>query len=68
MALWSMAFLGSRPIAAIIDGGVADLVSPRVGVLTAAVPLLVGWWALGKVDDPPVVSVRPVEETPEPRL
>jgi MFS family permease len=68
MALWSMAFLGSRPIAAIIDGGVADLVSPRVGVLTAALPLLVGWWALGKVDDPPVVSARPVEETPEPRL
>jgi hypothetical protein len=49
MALWSMAFLGSRPIAAIIDGVVADLVSPRVGVLTAIVPLFVGWWAMGKV-------------------
>ena len=49
MALWSMAFLGSRPIAGIIDGGVADLVSPRVGVVTAIVPLLVGWWAIGKV-------------------
>ncbi len=49
MALWSMAFLGSRPLAAIIDGAVADLVSPRVGVLTAVVPLAVGWWAMGKV-------------------
>lgn len=49
MALWSMAFLGSRPLAAIIDGGVADLVSPRVGVLTAVLPLLAGWWAMGKV-------------------
>ncbi|MFZ0015516.1 MAG: MFS transporter [Acidimicrobiia bacterium] len=49
MALWSMAFLGSRPLAAIIDGVVADLVSPRVGVLTAIVPLFVGWWAMGKV-------------------
>lgn len=49
MALWSMAFLGSRPIAAIIDGGVGDLVSPRVGVLSAAVPLLVGWWAMSHV-------------------
>lgn len=49
MALWSMAFLGSRPIAGIIDGGVADLISPRVGVLTAVVPLILGWWAIGKV-------------------
>lgn len=49
MALWSMAFLGSRPIAGLIDGGVADLVSPRVGVLTAIVPLFLGWWAIGKV-------------------
>lgn len=56
MALWSMAFLGSRPIAGLIDGGVADLVSPRVGVLTAIVPLFVGWWAMGKV--------RPQAEVP----
>jgi hypothetical protein len=49
MALWSMAFLGSRPIAGIIDGGIADLVSPRVGVLSAIFPLVVGWWAMGKV-------------------
>jgi MFS family permease len=50
MALWSMAFLGSRPIAGIIDGAVADLVSPRVGVVTAIVPLIVGFWAMGKVE------------------
>ncbi|MEX1281263.1 MAG: MFS transporter [Acidimicrobiia bacterium] len=50
MALWSMAFLGSRPLAALVDGAVADLVSPRVGVLTAVVPLAVGWWAMGKVE------------------
>ena len=49
MALWSMAFLGSRPLAGIIDGVVADLISPRAGVLTAAVPLAVGWWAIGRV-------------------
>jgi predicted MFS family arabinose efflux permease len=55
MALWSMAFLGSRPLAALIDGAVADLVSPRVGVLTAIVPLAVGWWAIGKVE--------PIEQT-----
>ena len=65
MALWSMAFLGSRPIAGIIDGAVADLVSPRVGVLTAAVPLLVGWWAMGKVDPLDGVSARPGAGQPE---
>ena len=57
MALWSMAFLGSRPIAAIIDGVVADLVSPRVGVLTAIAPLIVGWFAMG--------NVKPAEEPAE---
>lgn len=36
MALWSVAFLGSRPIAALIDGTVADLSSPAAGVLVAA--------------------------------
>lgn len=49
MALWSMAFLGSRPLAGLVDGGVADLTSPRVGVLMAVLPLAVGWWALNKV-------------------
>ena len=50
MAMWSMAFLGSRPIAGIIDGSVADLVSPRIGVLSATLPLILGWWAIHRVD------------------
>ncbi|MBW3667448.1 MAG: MFS transporter, partial [Actinobacteria bacterium] len=49
MALWSMAFLGSRPLAGLLDGAVADLTSPRIGVLTAVLPLLAGWWAMGRV-------------------
>jgi len=64
MALWSMAFLGSRPLAAIIDGVVADLVSPRVGVLSAALPLLVGWWAMSKVDPLDAVTVGPEADDP----
>lgn len=56
MALWSMAFLGSRPIAGLIDGSVADLMSPRVGVLAAVLPLAVGWWAMGRVQ-----SIEPTE-------
>ena len=67
MALWSMAFLGSRPLAGIIDGAVADLVSPRVGAFTAALPLIIGWWAMGKVDPVDPVSVRPVGGRPESR-
>lgn len=50
MALWSMAFLGSRPLAALLDGAVADLTSPRIGVLTAVFPLLAGWWAMDRVE------------------
>jgi MFS family permease len=37
MALWSMAFLGSRPIAALADGAIADAASPQVATLLAAV-------------------------------
>jgi predicted MFS family arabinose efflux permease len=36
MALWGVAFLGSRPLAALIDGAVADLVSPRAAAATTA--------------------------------
>ncbi len=49
MALWSMAFLGSRPLAAVVDGLVADLVSPRVGVLAALPPVILGAWAVRRV-------------------
>ncbi len=38
MAIWSVFFLGVRPIAALVDGAVADAVSVRAGV---AVPALV---------------------------
>ncbi|MGB8360382.1 MAG: MFS transporter [Acidimicrobiia bacterium] len=65
MALWSMAFLGSRPIAGIIDGAVGDLVSPRVGVLTAAIPLLVGWWAMSRVEPHDGPRARRAAESPE---
>jgi MFS family permease len=41
MGLWTIAFLGSRPLAALIDGAVADLAGPRVAVLVVLVPLLV---------------------------
>jgi MFS family permease len=40
MGLWTIAFLGTRPIAALIDGAVADLWGPRVAILVILVPLV----------------------------
>lgn len=40
MALWGVAFLGSRPLAAPINGGIADLTSPGVAMLVAAAIVL----------------------------
>lgn len=36
LALWGVAFLGSRPLAGLVDGALADLVSTRVAVGFAA--------------------------------
>lgn len=38
MALWSIAFLGTRPIAALLDGGLASLVGPHVATIVMALP------------------------------
>jgi MFS family permease len=41
MALWSVAFLGNRPIAAVLDGALADRIGPRLAMgLAVAVALL----------------------------
>jgi MFS family permease len=40
MGLWTIAFLGTRPIAALVDGAVADLWGPRVAVLVILIPLM----------------------------
>lgn len=37
MALWSMAYVGSRPIAAVVNGAVADATSPAMAFLLVAV-------------------------------
>ncbi|MFP4148655.1 MAG: hypothetical protein ACLFV0_04120, partial [Nitriliruptoraceae bacterium] len=37
MALWSVAFLGSRPLAAAANGALADLTSPAVAMLGVGV-------------------------------
>ncbi len=45
MALWSLAFLGSRPLTAITSGSVTDLLGVRVSLVGSAAIILVGAWA-----------------------
>lgn len=42
MALWSVAYFGFRPIAALVDGAVATLAGVRVAALVMALPTLIG--------------------------
>jgi MFS family permease len=41
MALWSIAFLGLRPLASLLDGALADVAGVRVAGVVLAVPALV---------------------------
>lgn len=40
MAMWSLAFLGSRPLAALIDGLVAEIAGARAAAVVLALPVL----------------------------
>lgn len=46
MALWSVAFLGSRPIASLVDGGLGALIGPRAATIVLALPALAAAWLL----------------------
>ncbi len=41
MALWSVAFLGTRPIASLADGALGNVIGPRATAIVFAVPALV---------------------------
>jgi MFS family permease len=40
MALWSLAFIGTRPLAALLDGVVAELIGARGATVVLALPVL----------------------------
>lgn len=42
MALWGVAFLGTRPAASLLDGSVATIANLRVAALVMAIPALAG--------------------------
>lgn len=45
MALWSMAFLGSRPITALSTGWLTDAVGVRPALTLSGIAILIGAWA-----------------------
>jgi MFS family permease len=56
MALWSVAFLGSRPVAAAVNGAVADVTTPALAFAMVAAIVAVGaWWCR-----PARLAARPV--------
>jgi hypothetical protein len=42
MALWSVAFLGLRPVASLVDGALAGTLGVRVAGICLALPALAG--------------------------
>jgi MFS family permease len=50
MALWSVAFLGLRPLASLADGGIAGVFGVRAAGVCLALPALLGAGALLEVD------------------
>lgn len=44
MALWGVAFIGNRPLAAVLDGAAADAVGPRLAMSLAVTVALLGAW------------------------
>ena len=62
MALWTVAFLGLRPLASLVDGAIADLAGVRVAGVVLALPALVV--AVAVVRDGRAVRRRPSSPVP----
>lgn len=67
MALWSVAFLGSRPIASLLDGALASAIGPRYATLLMCIPALAAACALiihggrnapASAETPPLIARR----------
>ncbi len=48
MAIWTVAFLGVRPLSSLVDGAIASAASPRVSAVVMALPALVALAALAR--------------------
>jgi MFS family permease len=63
MALWSLAFLGSRPVAALVDGAVAELAGARTAAVVMSLPVLVTAVVVHRML-PPMTPDAAAEERP----
>lgn len=54
MALWGVAFLGTRPFSAAIDGGIAEVTSPRAAAVAMAAAALFAALLQGRATEHPV--------------
>jgi hypothetical protein len=59
MALWSVALLGVRPLAALVDGALADLTSVSTALVVAGVVPAVAVIALARADLDPTEPPAP---------
>jgi MFS family permease len=50
MAFWLMAYLGAKPFAGLIDGAIADVFGPRIGILVAVLPVVVVAFGLRTIE------------------
>jgi predicted MFS family arabinose efflux permease len=63
MALWTIAFLGVRPIASLVDGAIADAAGVRVATIVLALPAFAGA-VVAAGSHLQGRAVRPAEATP----
>jgi MFS family permease len=64
MALWTIAFLGPRPIAAVIGGALGDAIGPHIATALFAIPALGAAWFVRRTDPPAVEPVPPLAVDP----
>jgi MFS family permease len=65
MALWTAAFIGARPLAALVDGAIAGAASPRVSGLVMVLPAVVLVGALVVRDRREASREHPAEARPD---
>src|SRR5205085_8233914 len=64
MALWSVAFLGLRPVASLLDGTIAGAFGVRAAGVCLAIPALAAAALTGKLRDRPLHGPRAPPATP----
>jgi MFS family permease len=67
MGIWSMSFLGTRPVSALITGWMTDTVGVRITMVLAGTVILIGAWATrgARLLARPVATEADEEPSPE---